>query len=427
MPRRGPRSHVPKYRHYKPKDLAVVRIDGRDHYLGPYGSEASREQYRRLIARWLTTTRPTQGSPSAADSGAASDVNAILLAFWQHAQQHYRNPDGSPSRELGSLREAIRPLRQLHGGTLAREFGPLALRALRDAMVRRGWARTTVNARIDRVRRIFRWAASVELVPASVPQALATVEGLRRGRSEAPEPKGVHAVPAEVVEATLPHLPRPVAAMARLQLLTGMRPGEVMAMRGCDLVPGEPLWEYRPAAHKTAWRGQDRIIPLGPQARAIIREFLRPDPSAYLFDPREAVAHAQEARRKPGWEDRARRAAARRPQRPGRPRARLNARYSRYSYLTAITRACDRAFPHPTLGQLPAADLSPAQAAELQSWRRQHRWHPNQLRHTAATLLRSRFGLETAQTVLGHVRADVTQIYAERDLARAREAMARIG
>ncbi len=24
----------PKYRHYKPKDLAVVRIDGRDHYLG---------------------------------------------------------------------------------------------------------------------------------------------------------------------------------------------------------------------------------------------------------------------------------------------------------------------------------------------------------------------------------------------------------
>jgi hypothetical protein len=29
---------LPKYRHYKPKDLAVVRIDGRDYYLGKYDS-----------------------------------------------------------------------------------------------------------------------------------------------------------------------------------------------------------------------------------------------------------------------------------------------------------------------------------------------------------------------------------------------------
>jgi len=28
------RRRVPKYRHYKPKNLAVVRIEGRDHYLG---------------------------------------------------------------------------------------------------------------------------------------------------------------------------------------------------------------------------------------------------------------------------------------------------------------------------------------------------------------------------------------------------------
>jgi hypothetical protein len=33
MPTRSP-SHLPKYRHYKPKNLAVVRLDGKDHYLG---------------------------------------------------------------------------------------------------------------------------------------------------------------------------------------------------------------------------------------------------------------------------------------------------------------------------------------------------------------------------------------------------------
>jgi uncharacterized OB-fold protein len=31
-------ARLPKYRHYKPKTLAVVRIDGRDAYLGQYDS-----------------------------------------------------------------------------------------------------------------------------------------------------------------------------------------------------------------------------------------------------------------------------------------------------------------------------------------------------------------------------------------------------
>ena len=54
-------------------------------------------------------------------------------------------------------------------------------------------------------------------------------------------------------------------------------------------------------------------------------------------------------------------------------------------------------------------------------------WHPNQLRHTAATKARAQFGLEAAQAILGHSRADVTQVYAERDSARAIEAIGTIG
>jgi integrase len=49
------------------------------------------------------------------------------------------------------------------------------------------------------------------------------------------------------------------------------------------------------------------------------------------------------------------------------------------------------------------------------------------LRHTAATLLRARYGLEAAQSLLGHSRPDTTLIYAERDLARARAIAAEIG
>ena len=46
-------------------------------------------------------------------------------------------------------------------------------------------------------------------------------------------------------------------------------------------------------------------------------------------------------------------------------------------------------------------------------------WHPNQLRHTAATEIRRQFGLEAAQVIFGHAKADVTQIYAERDTEKA--------
>jgi integrase len=54
-------------------------------------------------------------------------------------------------------------------------------------------------------------------------------------------------------------------------------------------------------------------------------------------------------------------------------------------------------------------------------------WHPNQLRHTCATEVRARFGLEAAQALLGHSHADVTQIYAERDTSKAIEVARKIG
>lgn len=54
-------------------------------------------------------------------------------------------------------------------------------------------------------------------------------------------------------------------------------------------------------------------------------------------------------------------------------------------------------------------------------------WHPNQLRHLFASEVRRLYGLEAAQTLLGHARADVTQIYAERDLNLASEVANKMG
>ena len=54
-------------------------------------------------------------------------------------------------------------------------------------------------------------------------------------------------------------------------------------------------------------------------------------------------------------------------------------------------------------------------------------WAPNQLRHSAGTEVRHRFGLEAAQVVLGHAHANVTEIYAEKNVQRAAEIMRAIG
>ena len=60
-------------------------------------------------------------------------------------------------------------------------------------------------------------------------------------------------------------------------------------------------------------------------------------------------------------------------------------------------------------------------------WRAEHCWSPNQLRHAAGTEVRRQYGLEAAQVILGHAKADVTQVYAERDMALAAEIMSKIG
>ena len=105
------------------------------------------------------------------------------------------------------------------------------------------------------------------------------------------------------------------------------------------------------------------------------------------------------------------------------PRATHADRYRRNCYRNALHRACDKGFPHPTLSAIPTRRLTEGQRAELAAWRTSHRWRPNQLRHTAATAVRARYGLRAAQVVLGHSRA----VYAERDLEKARQVMREVG
>jgi integrase len=415
---------TPTLRRHKPSSQAVVTLNGKDFYLGPWPIEQRkappgvREAYDRLIAEWLANGRRP---PRQADDAPSLSVNDLILSFWRWAEKHYRHEDGTPTNELNDYKLSLRPLRELYGATPAADFSPLKLKAIRHRMVEADLCRGVVNQRVGRIVRMFKWAVSEEIVPETTHRALMTVRGLERGRTEARETEPVKPVADAVVDAVLPFVLPTVAAMIRVQRLTGARPGEVCLMRACDIDTTGDVWLYRPHAHKTKHKGKDRVIALGPQAQAVVKQFLKLDIRAYLFSPRDAMERKRAEMRgrrtkvQPSQQDRRRR----------KPKKQLGERYKTASYYYAIRRgvgAANKAQACSVCKTLKPPDRCDAcKAAAIPHW------HPHQLRHAHATEVRRMFGLEAAQVSLGHSQARVTEVYAERDLTLAAKVAAAIG
>ena len=177
-----------------------------------------------------------------------------------------------------------------------------------------------------------------------------------------------------------------VSSMIRIQLLCGMRPQDVCGMTTGAIDRSSDIWMYRPAEHKTAYRGQELVKAIPPAAQEILKPFLRDDPAEPLFSPADSLAHWRSLERKATGKRHVYK-AVRRP-------------YSTASYGKAIVYGIGRAdrlkikIPH---------------------------WSPNQLRHSIATQLRESSGIEAAQLFLGHSKPNTTLIYAEQSAAKLAE------
>jgi hypothetical protein len=192
MPRR---KSVPVYRLHRQSGQAVVTLldalSGRRHdvLLGPHGSPESRQEYARVITEWEANGRRL-ASRSAEGSAPDLTVNELCLAYYRHAETYYVK-DGRPTSEPHAIRGAPRYVKALYGHTLARVFGPLALKAVRQKLIdhpvtrkikvtdpqtgevrwvekllQKGLARRNVNKLVARVKRMFGWAVAEELLPA---------------------------------------------------------------------------------------------------------------------------------------------------------------------------------------------------------------------------------------------------------------------
>ena len=398
---------VPKYCLHKPSGRAYARIRGKVVYVGRYGTDESKAEYGRLVAELAVTPSPLPG-----DAGDLTVVE-LIAAYLDFAEGYYRK-NGQPTRSLEQIRLAMRPLRELYGAEAAAEFSPLRLLAIQEKLAAARHTRSYVNKQIGAIKRLFKWGVSRELVPSALQTALSTIEGLRMGRSPARESRLVLPVEQELVDATLPHLPPVVADMVRFQRLTGARPGEVRQLRPCDLDRSGVVWEYRPASHKTEHQGRQRVVYIGPRAQQVLLPYLLRDPQANCFSPAESEEKRHEDQRK---RRRTRVQPSQTNRRMSKPARAPRTTYTRTSYQRAIARAIvkankDRRKEAEEMGIEPV--LLP-------------HWHANQLRHSKATEIRRQFGLEAAQVILGHAKADVTQVYAERDARLATEVAKQVG
>src|SRR5262249_20383979 len=128
----------PSYRLHKQSGQAIVTLSDdlgrrRDVLLGKHDTPESRKEYARVIGEWEASGRrlPT---PAAGQAPADLTVNELCLHYWCFAEGYYRK-DGEATAQLDRIKRALRPVRELYGHTQARDFGPLALKAVRDRFV----------------------------------------------------------------------------------------------------------------------------------------------------------------------------------------------------------------------------------------------------------------------------------------------------
>lgn len=279
----SPRS-PPKLRKHAGGQAYVRWMEGgkrKQKWFGPWRSSKAREGYARFLRAWSEGVAESRPVPVAA--GGVAVVADLARAWLGHCQTRYVK-FGKQTSEFHVCRAAAAVAMDRFELLPVAEFGLMQLEAVRADMVKKNWARGTVNKYTGKVTAMFGWGVPRKLVPADVHYALLQIEPLTPGATTAPDSEPTRSVPPADLAAVLAgeHLhPDPdrratLAAMIRVQLLTGMRPGELCALAPAHLDRSLSEWRYTiPAtANKNHHRGKQPPAWFGPLAQAILSPLL---------------------------------------------------------------------------------------------------------------------------------------------------------
>ena len=339
-----------------------------------------------------------------------SNIAELAQAYLHYVKNYYTCSNG---HEAEQIEYALRPVINYFASLPIDEFGPLKLKEVREYMIKNNLSRGVINHRIQKIKRMFKWAVSEQIISPFIYHGLGTVEGLKKGRCNAKEVPPVKPVDEKYIYAILPYTTPVIAAMIELQLLTGMRPGELVLIRPCDIDMTSEIWRYYPEKHKNQYRRIERIVSIGPRGQQILRPFLLRGQQEYCF----SAIESEQYRRDKLTENRktplscGNKVGTNRKEKPQRSPGK---RYDSASYRKAVQKAivaARRAIKQ--RGGDPDKEMP--------------KWTPYQMRHTAATKVRKYMGYESAGAALGHTNMSATAIYAERNQDLADDAARKLG
>lgn len=373
--------------------------------------DTPRKVARARFNNWKRSEYDTKAHVRNPDDPLAYTVTMLCDDYERHAAGIFVK-NGKPTTHMSQVRAALDALREWFAASPVSSVTAPEIAKLRDAEIhskdRHGepvkLTASTVNARLRIIRQVFKWGREYDKVPPGVAYDVSIVGRVKPGRSAARASEIVKPVPEPTLQATLPHMPQTVADMVMVQYWTGMRPGEVCTLKPCHIEPEGDVWFYRPPTHKTEHHGKERVVPIGPQAQAILKPYIaRRQFTAYVFLPEEAHRERLE---QIGFAEVMAYQLSRSTFKPGRC-------FTNATYRNKVNYACDRAFDP---------------KGEMRAKRNySHRWNPHQLRHNAATRYREVVGLEAAQHVLGHEHITTSLRYAERSIETMKEAARKAG
>jgi integrase len=416
------RSKVPKYRHFKARNIGFVCWQGKRHYFPghPYNSKASIDAYKAFLVLNCSAD-PAAMTSQVVTLPKIPSENLTVAAFADHflkyAHEAYPGKRGEALRYMRIVTLIV----ERYGALPVTSFGPLKLTAIRDELANKPQYRTyrnrkgkvagkreyrlsrrTINTLIGMAKRWFKWGVSQELIDPNQLVALQTVKGLAYGRSKAVETCPREPVEWSVVEKIFPHVSPVVADMIRLQWHTGCRAQNICSLCPFEVDTSVQPWVWRPSNHKGQWRGNELVIFIGPQAAEILRPYLDRPKHTFCFSPkeaREAQLRAQGKKVSASFRT-------------------LTDRYQIDTYQKALIHGI-AAQAKPRIEQPYRREYFEAAGIEY--------WTPHQLRHAKAQMIRDTYGLEAAQAVLGHSSLTATQIYARKRLDLARELAEKCG
>lgn len=264
------------------------KSEARPNCYGPYGSAESKRKFDQLVGYYLLSNQASTFGVDSNELAWAEAANAYL----DFAKTYYHQ-----STEAENLRLALQPIAEVFPEMLIKEFKAPHFKQIQQWWVRKGVSRGYANKQCERLLRVIKRLCAEGFMPVENYQQIKCVDPLRKGRTAARETQPIRPVSDAMVEATLPFLSPIVAAMVRFQRLTGCSPGEVVKIKPSMVDRSGEVWEIRLDEHKTAYRGHDRTIYVGPAAQEVLAPFLtKRNEASFCFQPCEVMRELRRQR-----------------------------------------------------------------------------------------------------------------------------------